>query len=78
MRVSLPTVRCPLLINPVDGMIDCPLGNDGALSYGDTCSITCDTGYELTGSDIRTCKSDGSWNGTDGVCTRGTYVAQYI
>ena len=38
---------------------------------GDTCSFTCNTGYELTGSDIRTCQSDGSWSGIDAVCRRG-------
>ena len=38
---------------------------------GDTCSFTCNTGYELTGSDTRTCQSNGSWNGTDDVCRRG-------
>ena len=78
MRISLPTVHCPLLTDPIDGMIDCPLGDDGVLSYEDTCSFTCNSGYELTGSDTRTCQSNGSWNGTDGVCIRGTYVTMYI
>ena len=39
-------------------------------SYGDTCTFTCDTGYELTGSDTRTCQSNGSWSGSDVMCTR--------
>ena len=38
---------------------------------GDTCNFTCNTGYELTGSDTRTCQSDGSWSGSDDVCRRG-------
>ena len=38
---------------------------------GDTCSFTCNTGYELTGSDTRTCQSNGSWSGSDDVCRRG-------
>jgi len=38
---------------------------------GDTCYFTCNTGYELTGSDIRTCQSDASWNGTDTKCRKG-------
>ena len=37
----------------------------------DICSFTCNTGYELTGSETRTCQSDGSWSGTDNVCRRG-------
>ena len=43
---------------------------------GDICNFTCNTGYELTGSDTRTCQSDGSWSGSDDVCRRGkaTYM----
>ena len=67
-------VNCPLLNMPNNGMINCSLGDDGVLSYEDTCSFTCNTGYELTGSDTRTCQSDGSWSGTDDVCRRGMYV----
>ena len=55
-------------------MINCSLGDDGVPSYEDTCSFTCNTGYELTGSDIRTCQSNGSWSGSDVVCRRGSYA----
>ncbi|XP_065899762.1 sushi, von Willebrand factor type A, EGF and pentraxin domain-containing protein 1-like isoform X2 [Dysidea avara] len=65
MRVS-----CPSLTDPNNGMITCSLGDDGVPSYEDTCSFTCNTGYELTGSDTRTCQSDESWSGTDDVCRR--------
>ena len=51
-------------------MISCSLGDDGVLFYEDTCSFICDTGYELTGSDTRTCQGDGSWSGSDDVCRR--------
>ena len=37
---------------------------------GDTCSFTCNTGYELTDSDTRKCQSDGSWSG-EATCSRG-------
>ena len=40
---------------------------------GDTCSFTCSTGYEITCSDTRTCQSDGSWSGSDVMCSRGMY-----
>ena len=52
-------------------MINCSLGDDGVTSYEDTCSFTCNTGYELTGSGTRTCQSDGSWSSSDDVCGRG-------
>ena len=35
---------------------------------GDSCSFTCNTGYELAGSDTRTCQSDGSWSNSDVEC----------
>ena len=52
-------------------MINCSLGDDRVPSYEDTCSFTCNTGYELTGSDTRTCQSNGNWSGSDDVCRRG-------
>ena len=64
------SVSCPSLDNPSNGMISCSLG-DRVPSYEDTCNFTCDTGYELTGSDTRTCQSDGSWSGSIAMCSRG-------
>ena len=61
-------VPCDNLNNPNNGVINCSLGDDGE----DTCSFTCNTGYELTGSDTRTCQSNGSWSGTSTVCRRGS------
>jgi len=52
----------------------CLLGDDAVPSYEDTCSFICNTGYELTGSDNRTCQSDGSWSGTETVCARGVLL----
>ena len=64
-------VSCSLLTDPSNGVINCSLGDDRVPSYEDTCSYTCNTGYKLTGSDTRTCQSDASWSGSDGVCNRG-------
>ena len=69
--MHLSIVNCSFLTDPNNGMINCSLGNDGVSSYEDTCSFTCNTGYELTGSDTRICQSDGSWSGTDDICRRG-------
>ena len=49
-------------------MINCSLGDDGVPSYEDTCSFTCNTGYELTGSGERTCQSNGNWSGSPMSC----------
>ena len=64
-------MSCSSLVDPNNGRINCSLGDDGVPSYEDTCSFTCNTGYELTGSNARTCQSNGSWSGTANVCTRG-------
>ena len=68
-------VPCSSLTGPDNGVITCSLGDDGVPSYEDTCSFTCNTGYELTGSDTRTCQSNGSWSGSDDVCRRGSYIS---
>ena len=47
-------------------MIDCSLGDDGVPDPGETCTVTCDDGYQ--GSGPRTCQNDGSWSGTDTIC----------
>ena len=66
------SVPCSSLTDPNNGTINCSLGDDGAPSYGDTCSFTCNTGFELTGSDTRTCQSDGNWDSTNATCRRGS------
>ena len=62
---------CPKLNNPDNGMIKCQSKEIKEYLYEDTCSFTCNTGYELTGSDIRTCQSDGSWSGSESTCEKG-------
>ena len=64
-------VTCPPLSDPSNGMVNCSLADDGVASHGDTCTYTCNTGYELTGGGTRTCQSDGSWSGSDAMCSRG-------
>ena len=49
-------------------MISCSIVNGQMLSYENTCSFTCNTGYELTGSSERTCQSNESWSGSPVSC----------
>ena len=68
----VPDIRCDNLSTPSNGEItSCSSGRVGVGYEGDTCNFTCNTGYELTGSDTRICQSDGSWSGSDDVCRRG-------
>ena len=62
-------VSCLSLDDPSNGMIYCSLGDDGVHSYEDICNFTCNTGYELTGSNTRTCQSDGTWSDSDATCS---------
>jgi len=64
-------VSCPSLNDPNNGVMTCSLGDDGVPSYKDTCTFICNVGYLLTGSDFRTCQSDGSWSGSDTMCRKG-------
>ena len=69
-------VSCPPLTNLGNGIINCSMGDDQGPSYEDTCNFRCNTGYELTGSDTRTCQRDGSWSGSDAVCGIGKFYLQ--
>ena len=53
----------------MNGELFCLLGTDAVLSYEDTCSFTCNTGYELIGNNTRICQSNGNWSGSDIVCS---------
>ena len=67
-------MQCDILSTPSNGGVSCNSVRVGVGYEGDTCSFTCNTGYELTGSDIRTCQSDGSWSGNDPECRESKYV----
>ena len=67
------TAPCEQLTNTSSEMILCVLGDDGRHSYEDTCTITCNTGYELIGNRTRICQSNGSWSDTSDVCEKGTH-----
>ena len=63
---------CSVLSNPNNGMISCLLGDDGVPSYEDICIVTCNTGYEIqAGNAMRSCQSNGIFNGTEATCSRG-------
>ena len=51
-------------------MVNCTVQMAGVFVDGDTCNFTCDDGYELTGSAMRTCASSGNWSGDNVTCTR--------
>lgn len=55
--------HCPQLMAPVNGNMQ-PCSN----LTGQTCHFSCDSGYNLTGSTIRRCRSNGTWTGSQTQC----------
>ena len=67
--LHLAVATCPLLTAPDNGAIDCSLGDDGQANPGDTCTFTCNDGFERSGSRRRTCNDDKTWTGSASICT---------
>jgi len=65
-------VICLPLSAPDNGMIDCTGRRSRQNTFGSTCTFSCNHGYELSGSETRTCQSDGTWSGTEAMCILGT------
>ena len=57
-------INCGTLTNPINGQVDTSSGT----AFQSTATYTCDTGYELSGSQSRTCGADGNWTSTEPVC----------
>ena len=57
-------IMCPPLLDPPNGNV---LWTD--LSVNGVATYTCNGGFELIGSEVRTCLSDGTWNKEKPVCT---------
>jgi len=62
---------CPPLTAPANGGVDCSLGSDGQANPGETCTFTCDDGYQISGNIRRTCEDDGNWSGMVTTCVEG-------
>ena len=62
----------PLTDAPDNGSIDCSLGVDGQPNPGDTCTYTCDDGFNLQGGSVtRICQNDETWSDSIPRCKRG-------
>ena len=51
---------------PVNATLQCPNGTTGV--FEDTCTFSCNAGYELQGSNNGTCLANQSWSGGDPIC----------
>ena len=57
-------VQCPDLTN---GTLQCQNGTTTGV-FEDTCTFSCNAGYELQGPNNGTCLANGSWSGGDPTC----------
>ena len=62
--VLLFTVHCHDLMNVI---LQCPNGATTGV-FEDTCTFSCNAGYELQGSNNGTCLANQSWSGGDPIC----------
>ena len=56
-------VVCPSLTAPTNGAI-----SSNGSAYGSSASFSCSTGYQISGSLLRTCQSNGTWSGSQSIC----------
>jgi len=52
---------CKRIRAPEFGSISCDLGEDGEANPGDTCTFSCDEGFELGETSMQRCREDGDW-----------------
>ncbi|XP_019641833.1 PREDICTED: L-selectin-like, partial [Branchiostoma belcheri] len=57
--------QCPILTAPDNGA----LSPEGANSYNDVVTFTCNQGYELEGNSSVRCQADRTWSGPVPTCT---------
>uniref|UniRef100_UPI0037E95A5D P-selectin-like n=1 Tax=Semicossyphus pulcher TaxID=241346 RepID=UPI0037E95A5D len=55
-------VQCPALQEPENGVVLCGDDVNKKFSYGNTCSFSCDSGYNLVGPGEVTCTSAAEWS----------------
>ena len=63
------TRRCGKLYKPNNGVIEPKSCLSGNIYLGKECSFSCENGYVLQGSAVRSCLSNGKWSGTETKCT---------
>ena len=69
--ILLLAVTCSKLSPPTNGeLLVC---NATQIIYSTVCTFSCKEGFEGKGSVVRSCTQNGTWSGTDFVCTGNYY-----
>ena len=73
-------INCGGLTDPEDGQIMFTPGVVATIDTGfnATATYSCSVGYDLSGGGIRTCQSDGQWDGVEIVCLRKFFTFHVI
>ena len=70
-------ISCTIFASEIDcGALDGPVNGDVSVSsttYNSTATYSCNTGYTLTGDDMRTCMESGLWSGSEPICVGKIY-----
>ena len=73
IMLSLLAATCPFLSPPNNGSVSLT-----GVSIGDTATYTCDPGFNLVGTEVRTCEQIGpglaAWSGSAPICLRRFFV----
>lgn len=64
MFVLLTVISCEQLVSPLNGQVSV----SGDNRPGSVATYSCNQGFDLEGSSVRTCGSDGSYSGQAPVC----------
>ena len=59
-------IDCGTITEPSNGAVS--YSNNGATTYQEVATFTCDAGYDLSGDATRTCEASGNWGGATPVC----------
>lgn len=65
--ISFPVIQCNQLKAPLNASIQCH-GPLGAYSYGSICTVQCGLGFDLIGTNMTKCSSQGNWSHSLPVC----------
>jgi len=72
LMIRIAAVDCGSLISPMNGSMFC-----SKTVFPNSIEFRCDEGFDLLGSEHRTCNSDGKWSGNTTSC-KGTEIAIFL
>ena len=66
-------IDCGILDDPANGEVSV-----SSTTFNSTAIYSCNTGYTVTGDDMRECLENGLWSGSEPLCTRKCLYNNYL